>query len=415
MKGSLSKVGLLGALYFAQGLPFGFQAKALPVYLRSQGVSLKAIGFVGALALPWVLKALWAPLVDRYGSERLGRRKSWILPMQASMALACALAALVPPDNLPTLLGLVFLINLCAATQDIAVDGLAVDLLGPHELGWGNSAQVMGYKLGMLTGGGLLVWASGSMGWRGLFLAMSALVLAVLVVAAAFREPRPSARGDAQAQARPDWREMAQRLWVAARLPGTRWLLLFIGTYKLGEGMVDALFKPFLVDAGFTPAQIGLWVGVWGMMASLLGSALGGLLATRMPLLGALALTVCLRVVPLGGEWWLATSSVSEPAVIAVTMAEHLCGGALTTVMFAFMMSRVDRRIGATHYTVLASVEVLGKAPGGPLAGVLATDAGWSYAQLFLLALVLSVAFVGLLLPLRQRSEAVLAAPSGVA
>ncbi len=397
------KLGLLGALYFVQGLPFGFQSTALPVYLRTQGISLLLIGSLGLLAVPWMLKALWAPMVDRYGSERLGRRKSWILPMQAGMAATCAAAAFVPVQGaLPVLLGLVFLMNLFAATQDIAVDGFAVDLLEPHELGWGNSAQVVGYKLGMLTGGGLLVWMSGTLGWRGLFLAMAALCLLVLGVVALAREPR---RVDAagEPQARLSWREVWARMHAALRLPGTGWVLLFIGTYKLGETMADVLFKPFLVDARFTPEQIGQWVGTWGTLASLLGSAAGGLLATRMPLLGALALASCLRVFPLGGEWWLAVAGPTAQGVIAVTVAEHFFGGVLTTTMFAFMMSRVDRTIGATHYTLLASVEVLGKAPAGPLAGLLATVWPGNYARVFLLGTVLSVAFVGLLWPLRRR------------
>lgn len=397
------KLGLLSALYFVQGLPYGFQTTALPVYLRTQGQSLLVISSLGLLSLPWMAKALWAPVVDRYGSERMGRRKSWILPMQAGMAATCAAAAFVPVQSaLPLLLGLVFLMNLFAATQDIAVDGLAVDVLEPHELGWGNSAQVVGYKLGMLTGGGVLVWMSGSIGWRGLFLAMSALSLGVLAVASLVREEPRRTEGEAGGGGQPSWREVGQRLLAVLQLPGTGWLLLFIGTYKLGETMADVLFKPFLVDAGFTPAQIGQWVGTWGMVASLLGSAAGGLLASRMPLLGVLALASCLRVIPLGGEWWLASAGPTASGVIAVTVAEHFFGGVLTTATFAFMMSRVDRRIGATHYTLLASVEVLGKAPAGPLAGVLATWWKLSYADVFLLGTGLSVLFVALLWPLRQ-------------
>jgi PAT family beta-lactamase induction signal transducer AmpG len=409
---SYRKLGLLGALYFLQGMPFGFQTTALPVYLRAQGVSLKTIGFLMVLMLPWTAKALWAPLVDRYGSERIGRRKSWILPMQAGLVATCTAAAFVPVRGaLPLLLGLVFLMNLFAATQDIAVDALAVDLLEPRELGWGNTAQVMGYKLGMLTGGGLLVWASDSIGWRGLFLGMALLSLLVLGVAAVAREPTraavPAPGAGPEDGGQTSWRELRERLLAALRLPGTVWLLLFISTYKLGESMVDALFKPFLVDAGFTPGQIGQWVGTWGTVASLLGSAAGGWLASRMPLLGSLALASLLRVFPLGLQWWLALHGPGESGVITATLAEHFFGGILTTAMFAFMMSRVDRRIGATHYTLLASVEVLGKGPGGFAAGILATDAGWSYARVFLVGMVLSVAFIGLLLPLRQRPEPV--------
>ena len=409
-----SRLWLLCALYFVQGLPFGFQVTALPVYLRTRGVSLAALGFAGALSLPWMLKALWAPLVDRYGSERVGRRRSWILPMQAGLALACAGAALAADsDSLPLLLGLIFVMNLFAATQDIAVDGFAVDLLRPEELGLGNTAQVVGYKLGMLTGGGLLVWASSRIGWTGLFWVMSALCLAVFTVVLFVREPPPREETGPDAP-KLDWRALFARIKGVLTLPGTGWLLLFIGTYKLGESMSDVLYKPFLVDAGYTPAQIGLWVGTWGTAASLLGSTCGGLLAARLPLLGAVALTGTLRLIPLAGRWVLTQVGVSDEGVLGVTLAEEFFGGALTTVMFAFMMSRTDRRIGATHFTLLASMEVAGKAPAGPIAGLLADPkfGGWGYANVFLLGVALSAGFLALLWPLRRRVPAPTSPPS---
>src|SRR5688500_16245933 len=148
------KLVLLSLLYFAEGLPFGFQSIALPVYLRESGRSLVAIGLLSALSLPWMLKPLWAPLVDGYGATR----RAWILPLLAGVAVSCATAGLVDPHTsagLAALLVLVLSMNLFAATLDIAVDGLAVDLLDRRELGGGNAAQVVGYKIGMLTGGGL--------------------------------------------------------------------------------------------------------------------------------------------------------------------------------------------------------------------------------------------------------------------
>jgi PAT family beta-lactamase induction signal transducer AmpG len=400
VKLSPAKLGLLSALYFVQGMPFGFQVTALPVYLRSQGVSVTTLSFLQVLSLPWLLKALWAPLVDRYGSPRIGRRKSWILPLQAALAATCVAASTVPvPGALPVLLGLLFLMNLFAATQDIAVDGFAADSLRPEELGLGNTAQVVGYKLGMLTGGGLLLWASDSIGWQGLFLCMAALCLAVFGVTLFARESVPQERSSEPTH----WREVLVHLKEALLLPGTGWLLLFIGTYKFGETISDVLYKLFLVDAGIRPAQIGLWVGTWGTTASILGSVVGGLLATRMPPVGALTVTATLRVLPLLGRWWLAKAGVTDAGVIGVTLAEEFFGGALTTVMFAFMMSRVDRRISATHYTLMACVEVLGKMPGGPIGGLLVGKAHWSYAQAFLLGVVLSVVFLFLIPLLRRR------------
>jgi PAT family beta-lactamase induction signal transducer AmpG len=429
------RLGILWTLYFVQGLPFGFQATALPVYLRSSGMSLEGIGLATALALPWSLKPLWAPLVDRYGSARFGRRKSWILPLQALLAVTCFAAAhLSPTEGLAPLLWLVLTMNLLAATMDIAVDGFAVDVLSPRELGHGNVAQVVGYKAGMLTGGGLLVWASGTIGWSGLFVAMAGLVAMSLLVTLSWnenavvarqaavepREPGEAAKRSKQSK-RSEESERAERAEPAPLAPhrhmgeilnalrsaltssGAGWLILFVGTYKLGESMADTMFKPFLVDAGYREAQIGLWVGTWGMLCSIAGSVGGGLLARRVPLLRLVGWCAVARALPVAGEWWLTQVEATPERVLAVTCFEHLFGGALTTAMFAYMMSRVDRRIGATHYTLLAAVEVWGKLPAAWLSGFIAARA--SYATLFAVATVLSVAFLALLAPLARSRE----------
>jgi len=390
--GRAQKLSWLSLLYFVQGLPFGFQATALPVLLREQEVSLTGIGLANALALPWMLKILWAPAVDRYGSRRWGRRRSWIVPAQLALAAAAAAAAFVEPDDgLMVLLVLVFMMNLFAATLDIAVDGLAVSLLSARELGYGNIAQVVGYKLGMLTGGGLLLWASAHVGYGGVFAVMAALTLLILIVTLPFREPS-SDRIEA-----PTLAEIGSSLMTWAKKPGAIWILVFIATYKLGESMADAMFKPFLVDRGFGPAEIGLWVGTWGMLFSVVGSFAGGILASRIPILRAIAIAAVLRALPVFGELWLVFQEPTAEQVIAVTCAEHLFGGALTTAMFAFMMSKVDRRIGATHFTALAVIEVLGKSPAAWGSGVVA-DA-WGYAGVFALGAVISVAYLALLVP----------------
>lgn len=401
------KLGLLSILYLIQGMPYGFQLVALPVYLRAEGMSLTGIGLASALALPWSLKIVWGPLVDRFGSARFGRRRTWILPLQAALALSCAAVAFVPPERglLLLLLG-VLAMNLFAATMDVAVDGLAVDLLKVQELGYGNIAQVVGYKLGILTGGGLLVWASDRLGWRGLFLAMAGVVVAALLVTLGFQEPSASEEADATSASVGG---VLRALTAALRVPGSGWLLLFIATYKLGEAMADAMFKPLLFDAGIDAAQIGLWVGTWGTVFSLAGSFLGGILASRMRLLNAVAATATLRALAVASEWWLAAAGPTVARLIPVTALEQLFGGALTTAMFAFMMSRVDRRIGASHYTLLATVEVTGKIVASWGSGVLADRLG--YPPLFALATALSVAFLTLLLPMHRAQNPKPASP----
>lgn len=411
-----ARIAFLAALYLVQGLPFGFQANALSALLRDEGVSMTHITLTTALALPWSLKALWAPFVDRHHSARFGRRRSWIVPMQALLALSMIGAAFAPiqPDPWPLLL-LVLVMNVFAATMDIAVDGLAVDLLADGELGAGNAAQVVGYKIGMLAGGGLLVWASErfGLGWQGLFFAMSALVALVLVITLFVDEQRlteqtrPDATHGEGAPVHVSLRSILGTLRAAMSRPSAGWLVLLLLTYKLGESLVDPVFLPLLVDQGIPRATIGLWVGTYGMGASIAGSLLGGVLASRLSVERAFLIVASMRVFALAMPWAIAALEVQPSGplpgsfVIASTCAEHLVSGALTTIMFAFMMQHTDRRIGATHYTLLATLEVLGKAPLALSSGWIADTIGAHVS--FGIAVGLAAAWVVLFAVLRER------------
>ncbi len=401
------RLGVLFALYFVQGLPFGFQAMALPVYLREADTSLTVITLVGMLSLPWGLKVVWAPFVDRTAAHRLGRRRVWILPLQLALALLCLAASFARPDtDLAALLALVLGMNICTALMDIAVDGLAIDCLPREHLGYGNIAQVVGYKVGMITSGGLLLAYSDTLGWSGMFAIMAGLVALGFTLTLLFREPRGGGNGpdaDGERDTPTTVRRVVALVIRALRTPAARWILIFIATYKTGEAMADVLFRPFLIDAGFSRGQIGVWVGFYGMSASIVGSTVGGILASRVGLLRAVGIAAALRVLPVIGEFVLTLVTPTADAVIAVTVAEHFFGGILTTAMFAFMMAQVDRRIGATHFTLFATVEVLGKSFSAWLSGALADATG--YPLVYGVATALSVAFLALLVPLSRQAD----------
>jgi PAT family beta-lactamase induction signal transducer AmpG len=404
-----ARVAILGVFYLVQGLPFGFQATALPAYLTANGISLTAVGFAGALSAPWLLKPLWAPLVDRYASDRFGRRRSWIVPLQAALASTCLAAAFVPTEALALLLVLIGLTNLFAATMDIAVDGLAVDLLGVDELGWGNIAQVVGYKIGMLIGGGILVWASQWIGWNGLFMVITGIIATALLITLAWREPPPRTHSTSDEPApHTSFRVLFRTLLAAVRQPGGLALIVVIATYKTGEAIADAMFEPFLVRyAHWTPSDIGLVIGTWGMGFSLAGSFLGGYLASRLGVYRALIGCAIARTASIGAVVWVGTLAPEQVGAAEVVFAkgcEELAGGGLTTAMFAFMMARVDRRIGATHYTLLAGIEVFGKALGGLPSGVIADEIG--FAGTFMVGFGASVVLLPLLLLVRPGATA---------
>lgn len=387
-----SPVSVLAALYVAQGLPFGYQAHALPVALRQAGVSLEALGLLGALALPWLLKPLWAPWVDATNPFGLGRRRGWIALSQVLQIAACGAAASVDPaTQTEALLLTVLAMNVFAATQDIATDGLAVELLGPSELGWGNTAQVVGYKVGMLIGGGLLVWWAGHAGWIVVFPAMAAIEGVVLLVAL-FAIPPTDATTEAATQT--SMRTLIREVLSALGSRRARPLILLVMTYKFGESMMDAMFKPFLVDSGISTGAIGLWIGVVGMVASLAGSWLAGWSIARSGVESSLRLALWARAAGMTGALVLAVVGVDEPSFAVVTFFEHAGGGLLTTAMFATMMASVDRRFGATHYTAIAALEVFGKGAGGALGGLVAKQFG--YGVDFAMALVLAAAVIPL-------------------
>ncbi|XP_070559849.1 major facilitator superfamily domain-containing protein 3-like isoform X2 [Ptychodera flava] len=172
-----SNIFILTLLYFVQGIPYGFQARFLPVYLRANGTSLTTLGFIKLLLLPWLLKVIWAPLVDKWGTKR-----QWLLYSVFGLALTCLCGAAVSPKVLLYVCPVIFLLNFLAATQDIAVDGIAISILREDELGKGNTAQVVGYKLGSIAGGGFLVLLNDYVGWSGLFLNLTAVYFVTLAI-----------------------------------------------------------------------------------------------------------------------------------------------------------------------------------------------------------------------------------------
>jgi MFS transporter, PAT family, beta-lactamase induction signal transducer AmpG len=374
------------------------------VLVLERGGSLTQAGLVAALAAPWMLKVLWAPLVDCHWWPALGRRRSWILPLQLAMGAACFAGAALH-GNLPLLLGLVLVMNLLAATQDIAVDGLAVDLLGKDDLGHGNAIQVAGYKVGMIASGGLLMAGVGWLGWGGLLVGMGVLTLLTLVATFAYEEP-PAPKATELGHAPQTFGAVVAVLRFVLAKPGALWLVGFCAVYRIGESLIDGMWTPFLYKvAGLNAAQIGVWVGTWGLVAGLLGTLAGGVLASRWRLDAVLGLAIVLRSGPLATQALLALQPqlVTATSVIGITLVEHVASGVLTTAMFAFMMSRVDRTIGATHYTLLACVEVIGKSPGAWAAGWLADRIG--FAALFSVGTALTLAVIPLLGPVFRKPE----------
>ncbi|MFP2926366.1 MFS transporter [Pyxidicoccus sp. 3LG] len=363
-----TKLALLSSLYLSQGLPFGFFTQALPVLLRQQGLSLPAIGLAHLLALPWALKFLWAPPMDRHGSTRWGRRRGYILPLQC-LAVGLLLSLALPAQGLDTqlLLAAVLGANLLAATQDIATDGLAVDLLSPAERGWGNGVQVAAYRVGMIVGGGLMLIVFDAVGWRPTFLAMGGLLLAATVPIALYREP-PSAPPPAQS--------LALRWWLE-RPGAASWLLLLV-VYKFGEALATGMLRTFLTDSGLTMTDIGWMLGGVGFAAGLVGALLGGSLVVRLGRRRALLLFGIIQAGAVLTYALVARAPATLPLLTLVCALEHVASGMATAAVFTAMMDASRPEYAATDYTVQASVVVLATGAAAAVSGFSAQALGYS-------------------------------------
>src|SRR4029453_13959778 len=223
------KIGLLASLYFSQGLPYDFFTLALPALLRHQQVSLAVIGLTSLLSFTWAGKFLWAPLVDLYGSNRFGSRKSWILPVQPGAVLLFLFTAVIDPRHaFGVMVGIALLANVLAATQDVATDALAIDVLQPAERGAGNGIQIAGYRVGMILGGGGLLLVFDRVGWAMTFLALGMLLLVAVLPVSLYREPRHGVPpGGTRVQQR-----YARMIAEAFRQPHMGSWLLVLLTYK---------------------------------------------------------------------------------------------------------------------------------------------------------------------------------------
>lgn len=371
-------LALLSSLYFAQGLPFGFFTQALPVVLRESGYSLVAISASGVLFLPWALKFLWAPYVDRYGT-----RRTWLLVLQlAAAAVAAFLACLDLSSSLRWLFAGIVVVNLLSATQDVATDGLAVRLLGPRERGLGNGIQVGAYRIGMIVGGGALLWLFAVSGWRLLFLAMAALILLTTVPVWLLREPV------ADRPPRPHPLRMLGAWSVRLRRPGVLAFIVLIGAFKFGDSMAAALTGPFLSDAGLDLGQIALIKGVLSSAGALVGAAAGGWLAYRFGRRRALLIGGVTQTASIALYLVAALGLGGFELLVAASLAEHIFGGAATVAVFALMMDAAESAHAGSDYTLLACAIVVVQGVAGMAAGVVGELAG--YPALFATGFVLS-------------------------
>jgi PAT family beta-lactamase induction signal transducer AmpG len=375
------KLLVVGVLYFAEGVPFGFVFTTLSYYLRTQGVALEQIGILSLLGLAWSLKVLWSPLADRFGS-----RAAWLVPSQVVVIISLlGLAYLAETPVSLIFWVLVGVLCLGSATQDLAVDAYTIDLLNTDELGMANGVRIGAYRVGLIASGGGVLMLSDYLGWSptfvGVGIIMAALAVTVLVFGP-FHLPRPAVAAASPASG--GGGRVKESLKGLLAHPHFWAIIVFTLSYKAGDAMLGTMVSPFWRDQGFSGAQFGLASITMGKLPAILGGFLGGLLTARWGISRALWLLGVFQALSILGYWAAALPGAWRYTIYLATLGESLAGQMGSAAFMAFLMCLCDKRFSASHYAFLSMLFGLSGRFCGYLGGWLAAYLG--YATFFFIS-----------------------------
>jgi PAT family beta-lactamase induction signal transducer AmpG len=359
---------------FASGLPLLLTGSVLQAWLKRSGIDLTSIGLFALVGLPYTLKFLWAPLFDRYLPPLLGRRRGWLLVAQALLAASLFTLSLAQPspDSLLAVSIAALLVAFFSASQDIVVDAYRRESMADVELGFGSAMYVNGYRVGLLVAGAGGLILAGSYSYETMYCVMAAVMAACIVVTLAAPEP-PLPAG------RPV--TLAEAVFLPFRDYFTRegaWLALaFILLYKLGDTMASSMTTPFYLDRGYSEAEIGAVVKLFGFWATIAGGTLGGIWILRIGMRRALWLFGLGQMVSTLGYVVLAGVTPTATALAAVVALENFTAGLGTAAFVGFMASLTDRRFTATQYALLSSLMGVPRVFASAPTGWFAESLGW--------------------------------------
>lgn len=396
------KYPVLFSLYIAQAIPMSFFSTVVPVIMRQENYSLESIGLLQLIKLPWVLKFLWAPLVDG-SAKSLAGYKRWIYGSEIFYALVVfSIGFLSLQTNFSLVVILMLIAVVASATQDIATDAFAILILQKKERGYGNSMQSAGGFAGNLIGSGLLLMVFYYLGWQMLLLCLGLFVLIALIPLRLYQK-RPVVEVNAGKKVR-----MAE-LWSFIRIPQMyKWLLVL---FMFSSGLVGimAMLKPWLVDLGYTTPQIGLMVGIQGTTAALLAALIAGFVVKRVGYYRAMYVFLLLSLA--AGLYFWHISGFEQPTTSAITAAILLLWAAYGTSMVAVYTAAMDRvrpGLEGTDFTLQIVVTHLSGLLISVFSGKLADMLGYKslfgvQALMTVLALLLLVVFSAAMKPVEQQ------------
>lgn len=381
-------------LGFGSGLPFLLTRSNLQAWMTIEKVDIGAIGLFNLVALPYSLKFLWAPILDRYVPPLLGRRRGWLALTQIVLILAiAALSFQNPTQGLQLLAFNAVLIAFFSASQDIAADAYRTDVLERLEMGAGAAVFVLGYRVSLLITGGLAFILADRLPWPSVFLCMAAFM--AIGLAATFFAPEPIL----DEESRPASLTEAVVFPFVDFFQRHGWLigifsLFFITVYSLGDALLSSLSTSFLVQTGFSLTSIGAIRGGMGLIATIVGTLTGGAMVSKIGINRALWVFGALQALSNLGYFLLALAGQSYQLLILAINVENFCGGLAAAGFVAFLMSLCNHRFTATQYALLTSFMAFSRDILVAPSGYLQQATGWP--TFFLISIL--AALPGLLL-----------------
>jgi PAT family beta-lactamase induction signal transducer AmpG len=388
-------------LGFSSGLPLALTGGTLQAWMTVAGVDLRTIGIFALAGLPYTLKFVWSPLLDRFMPPFLGRRRGWILIAQLCLIAGISAMAFSSPQLSPVTMGVIaLLIAFASASQDIVVDAYRTDVLHDKERGIGAAVFVMGYRIAMIVSGAVALILSDRIGWRSTYLLMATIMIACMTAAVMGPEPDESVAPPGS---------LREAVWGPLKDFFSRnsafMLLLVIVLYKLGDAYAGTLTTAFLIRGlGFTPTAVGTINKGLGLVSLIAGALFGGTLMIRFGLYKALMFFGVLQAASILSFMVLAMTGKSYLMMFFAVALENLCGGMGTAAFVSLLMALCSQRYSATQYALLSSLAALGRIFVAPSSGYVVELVGWP--KFFLFASISAIP--GLLLLRRVRREVIL-------
>lgn len=388
-------------LGFSSGLPLALTASTLQAWFTVTGMSIVVIGSVGLIGQPYVLKFLWAPLMDRWIPPLLGRRRGWLLITQLALLLGIAGMTLADPNLSPYLLmSLAFLVAFLSASQDIAVDAYRTDILTPEERGLGSTLYMWGYRIAMLVSGGVALAIAQHYGWRATYLLMASLMI-VGLIATWFAETPVT---DKQTQYLEPFTFKAAVIYPFKDFltrKSSILILIFILLYKLGDALSVSLTTPFLVRGlGFSLTTVAVVNKGIGFAATMAGLFIGGLLMARVSLWRSLFYFGLLQAAAILSLLQLSLLGPHYGFLVFTIALDNFCNALGSVAFVALLMSLCNPNYTATQFALLTAFASVGRVFIGPVAGMIASHFNWP--TFFIISLLMCLPGLALLWYLRQ-------------